>query len=105
MTKNLNFKFPNGTSISISIPVEHETDLVELGLKAFYGTLVALALSNREDIRRYQLLSFISSIISLSELSVKRVIFANENETESAQSIIENLLESITKDNHNIKET
>lgn len=91
--------------MSVSVPVEHESDLVEIGLKAFYGTLVALAESNRDDIRRYQLLSFIASIVSLSELSVKRVIFANENEHESAQSIVENLLESLSKDKHKTKET
>jgi len=105
MTKNLSFKLPNGTSVSVNIPVEHETDLVELGLRAFCGTLTALANSNRDDIRRYQLISFITSIVSLSELSVKRVMFANDNEHESAQSIIDNLLASLSKDNHNIKET
>lgn len=93
----IKFTMPTGLALSAEIPACHEADIIELGLRAFMGALTALAQADGDADRRIHLLNFVGSVLTSSENTVKRVIFANETSTLESSHVIDDLLRSLNK--------
>jgi hypothetical protein len=98
VTKEVTVTVPLGAKATVDIPADLDTNVVIIGLQAFLGALVGISSAKDDRIKRGQLINFISGVASHAEVSVKKIIFANETSEEDMSHIVENLLKSLNKE-------
>ena len=89
---------PSGYSAEVTVPAIYEAEIIEVGLRAFLGTLVGLTESPDRAARRSYLARYIASIINIAEMTLKRMVVAKSLESANISHIVENFLESLKRE-------
>jgi hypothetical protein len=96
----IDFTLPSGLHINVDVPAGLDTNLIEVGLRGFFGTLVGLTSATNKQVSRKQLIVFITNLVALSENVTKRTVFTNESSSAESKEIVERFLDSLGTD-HN----
>jgi hypothetical protein len=88
---------PNGAEISADLPPTLDENLMKLGLTAYLGTLFGLTEIDKEQ-QRMVLIRYIGSVVTSSEILLKRAKAAEEFDKDNTAHIVEQFLQSLSKE-------
>lgn len=97
-TPNLtNFKveLPSGITATIAVPSELDPKLVELALRLFAGSFVAVMKATDPGDQRDFLIRLVASIANTADTTIRSAQMANKLHSSSKTAIIDDLLKSL----------